>query len=136
MSTANPTFAERWFNEVWNKGREDAIDELRAPDAESMGLFQPDIVHDVAAFKEEHRRFKSSFSGVKLHIDDEIVEGEKIAVRWTCTATHTGDGLGFAPTGKIVTFPGASFLYLHEGKLAAGWNAFDFTAVVQSLRES
>lgn len=131
MPTA--TFAQRWFEEVWNKGREDAIDEMRAPTARSFGLFQPDAVHSVDSFKEEHRRFTSAFSNINIRVDDEVTQGDKTAVRWTCTATHTGDGLGIAPTGKTVTFPGASFFYLQDGKLREGWNAFDFTHVLQEL---
>ncbi len=129
----NPTFAQRWFEEVWNQGREEAIDEMRLPNARSFGLFEPDAIHTVDTFKQEHRRFTSAFSGINIHIDDEIIQGDKVAVRWTCTATHTGGGLGVTPTGKTVTFPGASFFYLESGKLREGWNAFDFTRVMQEL---
>lgn len=130
---ANRTFAQRWFEEVWNQGREEVIDEMRLPDARSVGLFQPDAVHSVDTFKEEHRRFTSAFSAINIHIDDEVSQGDKTAVRWTCTAMHTGDGLGVAPTGKTVTFPGASFFYLQNGKLREGWNSFDFTRVLLEL---
>jgi steroid delta-isomerase-like uncharacterized protein len=133
---SNPTFAQRWFTEVWNNGRAELIDEMRAPEASSVGLFQPDAVHSVESFKEEYRRFTSAFSAINIHIDDEITLGDKSAVRWTCTATHTGDGLGIPPTGKTVTFPGASFFYLENGKLREGWNSFDFTRVLDDLRAS
>ena len=31
------TFMERWYEEVWNKGRESAIDEMAEPDAVAHG---------------------------------------------------------------------------------------------------
>jgi ketosteroid isomerase-like protein len=34
----NKALVQRWFNEVWNKGRADAIDELFADDGVAHGL--------------------------------------------------------------------------------------------------
>jgi len=36
MSEANKELAKRWFEEVWNKGRREAIAEMLAPDAVSI----------------------------------------------------------------------------------------------------
>ena len=33
----------RWFNEVWNEGREAAIDEMFAPDGVAYGLVGGDV---------------------------------------------------------------------------------------------
>jgi hypothetical protein len=33
---------QRWFDEVWNRGREASIDELLAPDAKVHGLVDAD----------------------------------------------------------------------------------------------
>jgi hypothetical protein len=41
----NAAIVRRWFEEVWNRGREDAIDELMAPDAPVYGVVGPDQVH-------------------------------------------------------------------------------------------
>ena len=35
------TFMERWFEEVWTKGREEAIDEMMAPHTKGHGLKGP-----------------------------------------------------------------------------------------------
>ena len=86
--------------------------------------------------KEAYRDFNRNFSNIKVVVDEEIVDGDHIACRWTVTGTHTGDGLGFAATNRPVLFSGASFMHLRNGKLADGWNFFDFTRIVQQLRES
>jgi len=39
----NKALVQRWFDEVWNKGRADAIDEMWAPDAVVHGLSDDDI---------------------------------------------------------------------------------------------
>jgi hypothetical protein len=38
MSDANKALIHRWFEEVWNKGRSDAIDEMFAEDGIAHGL--------------------------------------------------------------------------------------------------
>ena len=38
MSQENKDLIRRWFEEVWNKGREEAIDEMFAADGIAHGL--------------------------------------------------------------------------------------------------
>ena len=47
-----------WFEEVWNKGRESAIDELADPDMVAHGLVDArgEPISGVAKFKEFWRR--------------------------------------------------------------------------------
>jgi steroid delta-isomerase-like uncharacterized protein len=135
MSEQNRNFAHRWFDEVWNKHREQAIDELRHPEGRAFGFPSPESVLTTEGFKEAYRQFNSVFSNIKVTIDEEIVQGDHVACRWTASGTHTGDGLGFPATNKHITFSGASFMHLRDGKMVDAWNFFDFTRVTHQLRE-
>jgi predicted ester cyclase len=44
--------------------------------------------------------FRASFPDVHIEIVELIAEGEKVVARFTCSATHLGDWLGQAPTGR------------------------------------
>ena len=134
MPESNATFAHRWFDEVWNKGREAAIDEMRHPGGRVYGFPSPDSVTDDEGFKQTYRLFQQAFSNIHVTVDDQVVEDNKIAARWTATGTHAGDAFGFPATNKPVKFSGVTFLYLRDGKLTDGWNFFDFTRVLQDLR--
>jgi hypothetical protein len=46
---------------------------------------------------------------------------------------HTGSGLGFAPTGRLVHVHGMSMMHLRDGLISAGWNALDLGSVVHFL---
>jgi hypothetical protein len=52
MATDMNAFLHRWFEEVWNQGREEKIDELLAPDGVAYGLGESEAnVHGPAGFK-------------------------------------------------------------------------------------
>jgi hypothetical protein len=53
---ANKALAKRWFEEVWNQGRESSIDELFHPDGKAYGFPEPDsVLIGSEGFKAIHR---------------------------------------------------------------------------------
>lgn len=129
MSDAgNKALARRWFEEVWNQGSESAIDELFHPQGKAYGFPDPDSIHvGPEGFKTTHRLFQSAFKDIHIDIDDLIAEGDRVAIRWTCTMIHNGDGLGFPATGKKTTVPGSSFVICQNGQLIDGYNFIDLS---------
>jgi predicted ester cyclase len=133
---ANKALAQRWFEEVWNQGKESTIDELFHPQGKAYGFPEPhSVLTGPEAFKTIHRQFHSAFGDIHITIDDLVAEGELVAIRWTGTMKHTGDGLGFAATGKSVTLPGASFIACRDGVMTDGWNSMDMTKLTLQLQE-
>lgn len=133
MSQSPHDIAARWFEEVWNKGRLEAIDELATPDAKSYGFPQPESVLTREQLREYIVEFRNSFTHIHIELNETIAEGDRVAVRWTGTMKHTGSGLGFAPTGKVVQVHGMSVLHVRDGLVCAGWNALDLGSVVMFL---
>jgi steroid delta-isomerase-like uncharacterized protein len=131
MSTENKALVRRWFEEVWNKGRAAAVDEMLASHAAIHGL--GDDLQGPAGFKPFHAAYRNAFPDVSLQIDDIVAEGDIVAARWSGTGTHRGDGLGFAATGKHVRFTGMTFVRVQGGKLVEGWNNFDQLGMLQQL---
>jgi len=133
MAQSPHDIAVRWFDEVWNKGRLEAVDELATSDAKCHGFPQPESVLDREQFKEYVLEFRRSFTHIHLTVDETVTEGYRVAVRWTGTMKHTGSGLGFAPTGQVVHVHGMSIFHLHDGFISEGWNALDLGSVVHFL---
>lgn len=131
MSAENRVLIKRWFEEVWNKGRVSAIDEMLTSQTMIHGLGPSAL--DVGAFKQFHAAYRSAFPDVKIQVEDVITEGEKVAVRWSGTGTHSGDGLGFAATGQPVRFSGMTFARIDNRKMVEGWNVFDQLGMLQQL---
>jgi steroid delta-isomerase-like uncharacterized protein len=129
------TLAHRWFEEVWNKGREEVIGEMLAPDARIHGLKddQGNELVGQAGFIPFFRSFRSAFPDINVLVEDTIQEGDKLVALCTVTGTHTGDGIGIAPTNKHVSFTGTTITIIKDGKLVEGWNHFDFLSLYQQL---
>ena len=125
----------RWFEEVWNKGREEAIDEMFATDGIAHGLVGDNgqELQGPADFKPFFRKFRDAFPDIQITIEDCITEGDKATVRCRVMANHTGDGLGIAATGKPVEFEGISIVRVRDGKIVEAWNNFDFLSLNQQI---
>ena len=135
MSETNKAVLRRWFEEVWNRGRSDVIDELLARDAVIHGLEdangQP--VEGYAAYENFHRQFRGAFPNIAVSIDDMVAEGDKVAARCSVAAKHTGSTLGFEATHSDVEFDGMTFVVIKDGKITEAWNNFDFMRMNKQL---
>ncbi len=135
MQADYPTILHRWFEEVWNQKRAETIDELFSDQTLNHGLAGPDgeTIRGSENFKPFHRAFLNAFPDLRVEVHDVVSEGEKIAMRCTVTGTHTGDGLGFAATGRDVKFTGSGMCIFRDGKFTEVWNEFDFMKMHSDL---
>ena len=132
-SEDNKAFVRRWFEEVWNKGREEAIDEMFAADGLAHGLEGDAPVRGAAGFKPFFRKFREAFPEIRVTVEDAITEGDKVAARCSVRGRHRGDTLGFAATQQPVEFTGMSIVRVRDGKIVEAWNNFDFMTMFQQL---
>lgn len=134
MTIENDALVRRWFEEVWNKGRADAVDEMLAEDALVFGLSDNgEPVHGPAEFKAFHQTFRAAFPEVIVIVEDIVSEGDKIAVRCTVRGRHTGDSLGFAATHADTEFTGIAIVRIVNDKIVEAWNNFDFLTMYKQL---
>ena len=135
MSQDNKALTERWFEEVWNKGRAEAIRELVTEDLVVHGLSDAkgEAIKSVKEFDRFHSQFVNAFPNIQVKVEDLIAEGDKVAARCTVSAKHTGDALGFAPTHADVDFTGIAIVRIKDGKIFEAWNNFDFMKMNRQL---
>jgi len=125
----------RWFEEVWNKGRADAIAEMMAEDALAHGL-SDDAAKPLLGpkgFLPFHAQFREAFPNIEVVVEDQIGEGDKVATRCSVRGKHTGDSLGFKATQALVEFTGMVITRIKDGKIAEAWNNFDFMKMYKQL---
>lgn len=66
-----------------------------------------------------------AFPDLHVTIEDIISEGDIVCVRLKETATHNGEYLGLAPTGRRLSYSVVAFWRLAEGNIAEGWVTYD-----------
>jgi steroid delta-isomerase-like uncharacterized protein len=134
MSIDPRTLIHRWFNEVWNQGREETVDELFASDGICHGLGEggADVVGP-AGFKVFWRNMRSALPDVHIRIEDTIVHGDKAVVRVVLDGTHLGEGLGMPPTARRVSITGIVIVIVAGGQVAEAWNNWDQLGLLQQI---
>ena len=131
-STENLNLVGRWFEEVWNNRRAETIDELVT--AESVCELDDGPARGPEEFKSRmYRPMLAAFSDLRVEVEATIVEGDQVAVRWSATGTHDGDGLGFPPTHAPIAARGITWVVLRDGKFVEGWQSSNLPELIQGL---
>lgn len=127
----NKAVVLRYIEEVWNRHDLGIIDELVSPEY---------VNH--AASTEEYRRggarriwewILSVFPDHRFDVDDVAADGQTVAVRGTMVATHEGELMGIAPTGKRVAAQQSHWFRVSDGKLTEHWAVRDDLGMLQQL---
>lgn len=131
----NASLIRRWFEEVWNRGREEAIDELFDEEGVAHGLAGEtgEPLRGASGFKPFFRRFREAFPEIEVVVEDTVSEGDKVAARCTVRGQHRGDSLGIKATDSPVEFDGICIVRIEGGKIVEAWNNFDFMSMFQQL---
>ncbi|MEQ1823969.1 MAG: ester cyclase [Fimbriimonadaceae bacterium] len=135
MATEYSTIQHRWFDQVWNLGNREEIDELLHPEVIGHGLVDAEgnTIEGVEAFKTFYDSFRAAFPDIRVEIEDCIDDGDRCVVRCLVTATHLGQGFFGEPTGKPIAFSGMCWVRVEDGQIVESWNSFDFLTVIQQL---
>src|SRR5690242_18106422 len=121
MSEGNKAIVRRLVVEVLNGGHLDVIDVLYAPQV-------------AEAAKAWIAPFRRSFPDVHMEIVDLIAEGDTVVGRFTCSATHRGDWLGHAPTGRRFEAVDEVGIYrLRDGQIVESWGLEDNLGRLEQL---
>lgn len=128
------TVARRWFEEVWNERRDDAIEELMS--ADSYGHVEGGDLRGPDAFRQMRATFLAALPDVRIEVEDVVAEGERAAVRWRAVGTHAGDGFGFPATKQQVHVRGTTWMLVRDGRIVEGWDTWNLGGLLESLRSA
>jgi len=125
--------ARRIFEELWNDRNLTVIDEIISPDYIHHDQQAVDIPAGIDGYRQFVDRYINAFPDLHMTVEDEIVAGDVVAVRWTVTGTHRGQLPGLPPTGKSISLTGMSIARLRDGKFVESWNNWDALGMMQQL---
>jgi predicted ester cyclase len=134
MSTKDLKAFERRFFEEYNKGKVAAmavIDEICATNFVYHGSMGD--LRGLKDYKQSMSVWYDAFPDFHMTIDDMLVEGDKVVVRYTMTGTHKGEFMGIPATNKKVTIWVIQIDRVAGGKRVEGWMRLDTLGMMQQL---
>jgi steroid delta-isomerase-like uncharacterized protein len=129
----NKALARRLIEEMFNRGNLDAADEIFAPDHVNHDPGSPEEIRGPEGFKSYVGVYRTAFPDLRITIEDQVAEGDKVVTRWTASGTHQGDLMGIAPTGRRATVTGITIDRISGGKVEETWTNFDAMGMMQQL---
>ena len=135
MTVTPDGLTRQWFKEVWDEGREEAIDRLCAADCVVHGLTGPggSPLVGPGAFKSVFHTFREALGDLEIEVLRTVVQGDLCVAHCRVKGKHVGQGFGGAPTGRQVDFEGMTITRTRGNQLAEGWNTFDFLTMYQQI---
>jgi predicted SnoaL-like aldol condensation-catalyzing enzyme len=131
--SANRRLVTRYFEDVWNQGRVDVLDELIATDYMNHSSSIPNPRPGPADLKPIVRAMREGLPDLHYEMLDLVVAPDKVAAFVRVTGTHTGDLFGMAPTGKTIDVRQMQIEWIRGGRIWQHWRVTDELTMLKQL---
>ena len=121
-----------WFDKIWNERDASMAHQLMAEDAIGYLEGGQQIVGP-GPFLEFQRQFLTTIPDLQLEVLDSVSDENTVCVQWQAKGTHTGVGMGFAPSGRQVSFRGVTWFKVKDGRVAEGRDFWNLNGLIQTL---
>ena len=132
MSEENKAAARAVF-EIWSTGELDGLDELVAADVVHHDPYDPHGAAGLDGMKRTIELNRAAFPDMRLEVEDQVAEGDKVVTRWRGEMTHLGELGGVAPSGNHVTITGITIDRFQEGKIVEAWRSMDTLGLMRGI---
>jgi predicted ester cyclase len=113
---------------IWNTGRVDLIPQVYASDFVAhfpKGWEEAASRDGHAGIRAAIERLRAGFPDWHEQIQDVMIDGDKVAVRYHSTGTNSGSFGGRAPSGRKVSVDELSIFRIASGRVAEQWCLVD-----------
>ncbi|HLZ61519.1 MAG TPA: ester cyclase [Ktedonosporobacter sp.] len=133
MSTEeNKAVIRRLIEEFINQGNTAVAEALVAEDHVALDPV-PGQEQGRAGLVASIARMRTAFPDLEWTIEDQVAEGDTVAVSFVWRGTHQGEFLGIPPTGKRVTVSGMGFDYCAAGQCKKSRIVMDTMSLMHQL---
>lgn len=133
MVSENRRVVRRLVDDVFNGRQLDVLDDLFTPDHVHHDPASPEVGPGPRGQRELNAALQAGFPDLTFTVEDEMAEDERVAVRWSVTATHTGDLMGIAPTNRHVSIQGMTVHRFVDGRIAETWEVWDALGMLRQI---
>jgi steroid delta-isomerase-like uncharacterized protein len=128
----NKAAARRFFEEVWNQGDVSKAAAFLTADFVSHNNLGVTVLGP-ADYGQAVAAYRRAFPDLHVTIEDVLGEGDRVAVRGTDRGTHSGEYMGFPPTGRQITTTWIEIFRIEGDRAAEGWLETDVKRLQDQL---
>ena len=77
--------------------------------------------------------FRNAFPDIRIEIQDQVAEGDKVGTRFVAGGTHRGELMGVAPTGNRVTVGAFTLHRFSGGRIAEDLANYDALGMMRQI---
>jgi len=133
MRERNIEVVRNWIDQAWSRGNLAVADDLLA---EEFVLHDPVAGREVVGRDAERALIaglRQAIPDLAFTIDDLVVDGDNVTIRWIAEGTHGGELLGFAGTGRALAIRGVDMYRLEEGRITESWTFWDLPGMLRAV---
>lgn len=123
----------RYFEDVWNRGKLDVLDEIMAPDYVNHSPSIPNPKPGPADLKPIVKSMREGIPDLKYEILDMIVTPDKAAVYLRVTGTHKGTLFGIPATGRKIDIRQMQIEWVRDGRIWQHWRITEELSLMRQL---
>jgi predicted ester cyclase len=133
MSAQNKAAMRRIYEEIWNQGNFEVVDEIISPDYVGHIPTPPGAPSGREGLRWFIQMYRAAFPDIHVQVEDQIAEGDKVLTRITVRGTHQGQLMHIPPTNKEVTVTALVVTRFKNGQNVEGWAELDRLGLMQQL---
>ena len=129
----NKNIIQRYFEEVWNCGKLEVLDDIIDPNYINHSPGAPNPLAGPEGLKPIIAAMRIGFPDLRFEIANIVVTETQVAVHCIMHGTHLGDLFGMAPTGKTVKVNQMQIEHIANGKIIEHWRQSDDLGLLKQL---
>ena len=126
------TAVRSFFERVWNQSDVEAAGDFLAPEFTSHNSLEVRI-SGPTEYGQSVQKYRQAFPDLVTTLEDVFAVGDRVAVRGIDRATHRGEFMGHAATGRRVTTTWIEIFRLQDGKAVEGWVETNMQHLIDQL---
>ena len=133
MSAENKALSRRILEDAFNAGNLSAMDEILAETFVNYDAALPEPGIGIEAAKASVAGYREAFPDLKITIEEQIADGDRVVTRWIGRGTHQGDLMGIPATGKQATVTGITIDTIAGGRITESRTNWDTLGLLQQI---
>jgi steroid delta-isomerase-like uncharacterized protein len=124
---------QRLYTEVYSGGNVNQLDQYFSNNLRVHDQAAPDLKAGLAGYRELQNAYTRAFPKRAVTIDELLVAGDKVIVRWTCRGSHEGEYQGTPATHRKFNVTGISIYTFANDRISEIWQSWDTLSLLEQL---